>query len=745
MEYTREYWQPRIATNPNRFRKLNESNDYVELINEPEAITQAGKALTAARLNNMESGITGAVAGVNEIQGVVDLTIMLGAETALSLTPRKWSGITKLGNDFFACCGNSSSDTFEYIYKQAGGTGDFVQSGVTYKTWNSITTDGIDLFLATGSSSIYKKIGDGDAFIVGNAGSSIRAMCYGEGFFFLAGSKEIYKASSVVGTIEKIKICTLQKTLSNKIIYNNGFLYAGIAGTSSSFYSVNIETGEAIEVQIDAPVSSFSVLDGSTIIQDNLKNVYFIPFGSYIKQKLQTTNLYSAIIQKDNTLVGMVYDGDIYTATILTGNTYRASSSFTLPAMPDGARKRVLNTHATNAITVTAYSGTTIEGKATMTLSAGHEVELELIGTDWRKTGWNEKALLTYSQPVDCSSRVAEYTGDGIPLIPDNVAGRTYFQNEWATTDGWQGNTTYNTVSVEGGSLKVVYSGNHPGVTMSAYKLISNFNGKFVVIKVRSTVQISNVKYYDGSKYVAFTIWQLGNNSVLASGVINSSESLFFISVNNGIETPATAWYETIYVGTGAYDTPALDRAGNGNNLTLNAITPVNGKYGKAIKGNGSSAYAIASSPVIGATGTIAFYGTIPSADFMYIFDNRNVIDGGVNGVALLRASSTTLSFRACKADTSQYIFNIPVTASKKSVVVTFDGTNAIAYVDGVQVATTTLVVIPGTSNLNILRHVSNSGYSDSQIDRIRYDSRIWTADEARAWSLNPISIDSRV
>ena len=31
---------------------------------------------------------------------------------------------------------------------------------------------------------------------------------------------------------------------------------------------------------------------------------------------------------------------------------------------------------------------------------------------------------------VDCSSRVAEYTGDGIPLIPDNVAGRTYFQDE---------------------------------------------------------------------------------------------------------------------------------------------------------------------------------------------------------------------------------------------------------------------------------------------------------------------------
>ena len=64
MEYTREYWKPRIATNPNRFRKLNETTDYVELINEPEAISQSGTAITADRLNNIEAGIEGAVASL---------------------------------------------------------------------------------------------------------------------------------------------------------------------------------------------------------------------------------------------------------------------------------------------------------------------------------------------------------------------------------------------------------------------------------------------------------------------------------------------------------------------------------------------------------------------------------------------------------------------------------------------------------------------------------------------------------
>ena len=90
MEYNREYWQPRIATNPNRFRKLNESTDYVELINEPEAITQNGTAFTADRLNNMESGIDGAVAGVNEIQGVVDFTKAVDGLVGLGQTTKSW-------------------------------------------------------------------------------------------------------------------------------------------------------------------------------------------------------------------------------------------------------------------------------------------------------------------------------------------------------------------------------------------------------------------------------------------------------------------------------------------------------------------------------------------------------------------------------------------------------------------------------------------------------------------------------
>ena len=80
-----------------------------------------------------------------------------------------------------------------------------------------------------------------------------------------------------------------------------------------------------------------------------------------------------------------------------------------------------------------------------------------------------------------------------------------------------------------------------------------------------------------------------------------------------------------IYIGTGAYDTPALDRAGNGNNLSLTAVTPVNGKYGKEMSFNGSTSYAQASSPVIGATGTVAVRFKLNYMGFQVIASNSEL------------------------------------------------------------------------------------------------------------------------
>lgn len=363
-------------------------------------------------------------------------------------------------------------------------------------------------------------------------------------------------------------------------------------------------------------------------------------------------------------------------------------------------------------------------------------------------TAWNSLPYFgDYLMPVDCTSRVVEITGDGIPLIPDNVAGITYFQDAFATVDSWVGNNaTYNTVSVENGSLKVVYSGS-PGMSMSACRAISGFNRKYTVIKIRSTVPISNVKYFGGSAYIDLTIRQLGSNSVLAFGVISSAHSSFLLSVNNGSTTPATAWYDTIYIGTGAYDTPALDRAGNGNDFTNTACTPVNGKYGKELAFNGTTSFLKASSPVIGTTGTIAVRFKSNQIAYYSVFCS-NANSSLINGVSFFMINSVlTARFRNGEKHQDLISATVSDTAIYHTAILTFSNTEAKIYFDGGTVHTTTLTlpVAAGTNNLHIGSTPEVTDLFNGIISHFRYDFDIWTADEARAWYLNPNSVDSRI
>ena len=445
MEYTREYWQPRIATNPNRFRKFNDSTDYVELINEPEAITQAGTAFAASRLNNMESGITGAVAGVNEIQGVLDFTTAVNTFSGLSQTSRRWYGMTTLGSDVYACV------AFDYIYKQTGGVGDFIALEQTPRLWYGMTTLGDDVYASVYEGDIYKQTnGIGGFVALGQTPRLWHGMTtQGTDVYACVEGGDIYKQTNGTGGF-----VALGKTprLWHGMTTLGSDVYACVY--NGDIYKQTNGTGDFIALE-----QTPRLWYGMTTLGDD---VYACEYtGDIYKQTNgagdfialgQTPRNWSGMTTLGNDVYACEYTGDIYTATILTGNTFRASSSFTLPAMPDGARKRILNTHATTAITVTAYSGTTIEGQATMTLSAGHEVELELIVTDWKKTGWNENALVSFVVSVDCSSRVAEYTGDGGGATVKDRAGNgknltataiTYVNGKYGKEMSFNGSTSF--------------------------------------------------------------------------------------------------------------------------------------------------------------------------------------------------------------------------------------------------------------------------------------------------------------
>ncbi len=416
-------------------------------------------------------------------------------------------------------------------------------------------------------------------------------------------------------------------------------------------------------------------------------------------------------------------------------STIRSSVSFILSSFADGARKRILNTHATNAITVTAYSGTTIEGQATMTLSAGHEVELELIGTDWRKTGWNEAALLTYSQPVDCTSRVAEYTGDGIPLIPDNVAGTTFVRDSnWTDLGGWTLDQA--TVSYVNGKLRFTATGAYPQIVQSNY---SSYSGKVIRYKVKK-ISGSSTRFVikSGSSEIKTSSITTGT-TVFDTTVLPTLSSSLVLLFNNATVGDVYE-IETLYIGTGAYDTPALDRAGNGNNLTLNAVTPVNGKYGKEMSFNGSTSFAQASSPVIGTTGTVAVrFKRNSTGSLQRLFTNSTGDDNGVYAQFDIY-DSFAVYFSNGVTRVGYGVETIGDTTTWHTVI--FD-TSGRAYLDGNLVSTTLPTSwVAGLANLKI-GQLGGSTYFNGIISHFRYDSRIWTADEARAWSLNPSVEDS--
>ena len=63
--YTKTNWLARIAVKANRFAKTNETTEYVELTSEPESITQNGTEFTADRMNNLETGVYGAVGQIS--------------------------------------------------------------------------------------------------------------------------------------------------------------------------------------------------------------------------------------------------------------------------------------------------------------------------------------------------------------------------------------------------------------------------------------------------------------------------------------------------------------------------------------------------------------------------------------------------------------------------------------------------------------------------------------------------------
>jgi len=213
--------------------------------------------------------------------------------------------------------------------------------------------------------------------------------------------------------------------------------------------------------------------------------------------------------------------------------------------------------------------------------------------------------------PLSDLSRVMRINGDGVPMFPDNVAGRTYWKSgDWTTVDGWS--LTRCTASFSNGKMIITATGNTPVISQSGV-----FTGKLVKTKIRLQSGVSTGLYmYDG--LTNYFVNYSGNQSrVLNAGYCE-------IGFNNGV---AGDVYEvdTIYIGSGLFDTPVYGKDGQ-TIATNHGVVPVNGPRGKGLLFHG--AQYLESPDKLGTSGVIAFkYKKLLNGIYENVISNFNASD----------------------------------------------------------------------------------------------------------------------
>ena len=155
MAYTKQTWIAREGVNLKKYTKASETATTVILTNTPDSISVEGTPFSVDRMNHIEDGIESAHNNIDALE-ITDPNVCY---LSLSQTTRNWQGMTTLGTDVYACV--YAGD----IYKQTGGTGDFVALGQTARDWQGMTTLGTDVYACVSGGDIYKQTGGTGDFV----------------------------------------------------------------------------------------------------------------------------------------------------------------------------------------------------------------------------------------------------------------------------------------------------------------------------------------------------------------------------------------------------------------------------------------------------------------------------------------------------------------------------------------------------------------------------------------------------
>lgn len=190
--------------------------------------------------------------------------------------------------------------------------------------------------------------------------------------------------------------------------------------------------------------------------------------------------------------------------------------------------------------------------------------------------------------PVSMANIISSHTGDGVPRYPDNPAGTTYLQDNWATVDGWEALRC--TIYVSNGKLIITTTDINPVISKPLAVA-----GKSVIVKIKkqsATATISTLRANGSPDYYYSKTY--GSNIEHIQSEYFPSDSTANMTIypggNNGLSVAGDVFeIDFIYVGTGANLTPVFDRAGGGTSFTNVGCVPTKGKFGNDLLFNGSS------------------------------------------------------------------------------------------------------------------------------------------------------------
>ena len=347
-------------------------------------------------------------------------------------------------------------------------------------------------------------------------------------------------------------------------------------------------------------------------------------------------------------------------------------------------------------------------------------------GTPFSKTrmDYMEEGIRTghvIGTPLSDLNRVFHLTGDGIPTFPDNVAGATnYWKNFISVPSGLTAQLSP-TSSFSNGVWNISGSGTGSGYYTSSVPSA----GVLIRIRIRVITGSVSVGIYS---YSQITI--TNTNWLDYDFIGNGINALLFWTTGGAAEFEIS----DIYIGSGLYDTPVYDKACC-NRATNYGVLPVKGPRGQALSFNGGQSLEC-DNPVIGTTGTIAF-------------KLKDVTDGIIcwnesynsNGISIFYATGKLLVRFSYSGGASQLEANV---SSTGSFVLTFVNGDIKLYRDTMIIATSTFAnITAGSNNLKIGREVSGS-YLTGVIYDLRYDSYIWTQDDAIRYHNGDDAVDSQ-